>query len=184
MPVRLSLPLSLSLSLCLFRGSFSLQEIVYYNTSACKCYQIVSRLLILMLLSRKEKRREESPNSFFIFFYFLFYPRGRFRSSLLDILQFSLLSASDILLFSLIFFRFPICTGYSVFSFVCLLVVWDRNPECCCCCSSGSLHNRRGGGGDGDDLLDYTWRFEILGVMLIIIAMIFFVCETRSFWSI
>jgi hypothetical protein len=65
-----------------------------------------------------------------------------------------------------------------------LLVVWDRNPECCCCCSSGSLHNRRGGGGDGDDLLDYTWRFEILGVMLIIIAMIFFVCETRSFWSI
>jgi len=121
MPVRLSLPLSLSL--CLFRGSFSLQEIVYYNTSACKCYQIVSRLLILMPLSRKEKRREESPNSFFIFFHFLFYPRGRFRSSLLDILQFSLLSASDILLFSLIFFRFPICTGYSVFSFVCLLVV-------------------------------------------------------------
>lgn len=115
--------LSLSLSLCLFRGSFSLQEIVYYNTSACKCYQIVSRLLILMPLSRKEKRREESPNSFFIFFHFLFYPRGRFRSSLLDILQFSLLSASDILLFSLIFFRFPICTGYSVFSFVCLLVV-------------------------------------------------------------
>jgi hypothetical protein len=30
----------------------------------------------------------------------------------------------------------------------------------------------------------YTWRFEILGVMLIIIAMIFFVRETRSFWSI
>jgi hypothetical protein len=44
----------------------------------------VSRLLILMLLSRKEKGREESPNSFFIFFHFLFYPRGRFRSSLLD----------------------------------------------------------------------------------------------------
>jgi hypothetical protein len=73
----------------------------------------VSRLLILMLLSRKEKRREESPNSFFIFFHFLFYPRGRFRSSILDILRFSLLSASDILIFSLIFFHFPICTRYS-----------------------------------------------------------------------
>jgi hypothetical protein len=113
MPVRLSLPLSLSLlsvplpRFVLSSGNCALQ------LSACNCCQIVSRLLILMLLSRKEKRREESPNSFFIFFHFLFYPRGRFRSSLLDILQFSLLSASDILLFSLIFFRFPIFTGYS-----------------------------------------------------------------------
>jgi hypothetical protein len=34
-----------------------------------------------------------------------------FGSSLLDILRFSLLSAPDIMIFSLIFFRFP--TGYS-----------------------------------------------------------------------
>jgi hypothetical protein len=144
----------------------------------------VTLLLILMLLSRKEKRREESPNSFFIFFHFLFYPRGRFRSSLLW--------------YSSIFSS--ICVGYSallldLLSFSYLHGIFRSSPLFACLWFDIEIQSvavvvlaavfiTAVAVVVTVMIYIYTWRFEILGVMLIIIAMIFFVCELRSFWSI
>jgi hypothetical protein len=157
MPVRLSLPLSLSVSLCLCASS----EVRSLFRKLCTTTPVHANVTKLCRgstwCSCPEKRRGErnlrilsSYSSIFssiragdsdllslIFFNFLFYLRRIFCSSPWS--SFVFLSSRDI----------------PIFSFVCLLVVWYRNPERCCCCSSGSLHNRRGGGGDGDDLYIY-----------------------------
>jgi len=190
MPVRLSPPLCVCVCVCVclcLCASSEVRSLFRKLCTATPVHATVAKLCrgCWTWCSCPEKRRGErnlrilsSYSSIFssirvgdsdllslIFFDFLFYLRRIFWSSPWS--SFIFLSARDI----------------PILSFVCLLVVWYRNPECCCCCSGGSLHNRRGGGGDDDDLYIYLKIWDS-GSHVIIIAMIFFVCETRSFWSI